>query len=612
MTSIDPPADQDSRSPRPRWINLVRLVLITVTVTLVLAAGAAGIPWLVVIVPRWLIRRVAIAFLWTLLALDTLAVPAVLVGGVWSFLAAARAWKRHDRTGLARAMRWVLLASSCLAGVIAMELISEIVVQWAYQIPELPTRFATAPDRPSPRPRPASPDAWNRAASTTTRSDRSAGDGLYLVVVGESSARGEPYQPWVSVGQIVGWQLERVFPGRKILVDVRADGGLSLEVAIRLLSELNRLPDAIIVFAGHNEFQSRFGWSRNVRHYVEEGPESPLALLERTRSISSTANLILATFDRYYGETPPPPRITRELIDHPTCTPKEYAFLREDFHRRLDALAAYCNQIGALPILIVPGSNDGSFEPSRSILAGSSAAPARAAFARAFQAARAAEASDPEAAIAAYRRLIAQHPEFAECHYRLGRLLAQADAWDEAQRHFIAARDGDGLPLRCPTDFRAAFPAVARSHDALLIDGPELLSRLSPHGILDDHLFHDAQHLNLVGTIALAQEILDQLRARRAFDWPESTPVPRIDLAECARHFELDAEKWAAVCQRSAAFYARTAYVRYDPAERLDLYGRYDQAARAIAACHPLPPTSPPSLASMLSILGELGARPSR
>ena len=100
---------------------------------------------------------------------------------------------------------------------------------------------------------------------------------------------------------------------------------------------LARRPDAIIVFSGHNEFQAPFGWSRNVRHYVEEGPEHPLALIELARSASSTVKLILDTLDRFRGETPPPPRATRELVDHPICAPAEFAFLLEDFRRRLDA-----------------------------------------------------------------------------------------------------------------------------------------------------------------------------------------------------------------------------------------------------------------------------------
>src|SRR5262249_21811670 len=162
----------------------------------------------------------------------------------------------------------------------------------------------------------------------------------------------------------------------------------------------------------------------------------------------------------------------------------------------------------------------------------------------------------PEAAIAEYRRLVEQHPEFAEVHYRLARLLARAGAADEARAHFIRARDLDGLPLRCPSDFRDQVRGVAARHGALLIDAHERLPRMSPAGIPDDRLFHDAQHVNLAATVALAQEVLEQLHRRRAFGWPESTPVPRIELEATARHFGMDARKWAIVCERSADFYA--------------------------------------------------------
>ena len=401
----------------------------------------------------------------------------------------------------------------------------------------------------------------------------------------------------------MGWQLERIFPGRPIRVDVRADGGLCLEQAVLCLLDLERRPDAMIVFAGHNEFQTRFGWSRNVSHYVEEGVKSPLVLLDRARAISSACKLILTALDLHYGEARPPARVTRELVDHPVCSPNEYAFLRDDFRIRLDALTEYCTGIGCLPILIMPGSNDGSFEPNRSVLAGSVPADLRAAFAREFQAARAAESIDAEASISAYRRLVDQHPEFAEAHYRLGGLLAASGAWDESTRHFVLARDLDGLPLRCPSDFLEAYRTVARRHGAMLIDGPEVLSRVSPHGVLDDHLFHDGQHVNLIGTIALANDILVQLKKRRALGWPESTPAPRIEIETCARHFGLDSKKWATICDRTSDFYVRTAFVRFDPSSRLRIADQYHQASLDFAAGRPLRNSSLPTLAMAVSLL---------
>ena len=577
MTDIDSTPENATSPPRRGSALLRKWAVIVASMTGGFLLVGVGYAWLELAAPRWLFLRVAIVFLWFLLGAFSLGLPAAMIGTVWSSLTLTRARRRLDREGKVRAMRWVLLASSCLASLIVVEVVAWIMVERSYRIPEPRTRFANPPDRSV----------------------------LKIVVLGESSARGDPYQPWVSVGQIVGWQMERVIPGRKVDVDVRAWGGVSLEEALLPLTELERKPDAVILFSGHNEFQSRYGWSRNVRYYLEEGPESLLGLQELGRTISSTTYLILQNLDRFYGEAPPP-YVTRELVDHPSFTVREYAYRRRDFQRRLDSLAAYCNRIGALAILIVPGSNDGSYEPTRSVLAPATKVADRAEFAAAFQAARAAETSDPAQAIAIYWRLASQHPEFAESHYRLAKMLASAGDWNEAAKQFVLARDHDALPMRCPSDFREVFPAVARLYGSVLVDGPSILATLSPHAILDDHLYHDAQHLNLVGAIALAQDVLEQLRARRAFGWPESTPVPQIELDECARHFELDSQKWVQVCERTADMYAKLASVRYDPTDRLDVHRRYERAAKAIAAGRPLGANSPLSLAPMRSILENL------
>jgi hypothetical protein len=546
-------------------IDLARLFVLAVKWTAGIVALVVLTPWLIVLTPRWVFHSASLAFLWSLLALSVLAIPAVLVGGAWSIWAAIRASRRGDIAARTRHLRRVLLASSCFVSLIAMEMVSQIVLRWSLRLPALPTRFAKSAKHGSP-----------------SGSVPQENDGLYIVVIGESSARGEPYHPWLSVGQLIGWQLEQVFPGRPVDVDVRADGGYVLEQAVLPLCELEQRPDAIIVFAGHNEFQTRFGWSRDVRHYVEEGPKQSLALLDWVRSTSSTAKLTLKTLDRYYGESAPR-SVTRALVDHPICAPKETAFLLEDFRVRLDAVTEYCTRIGSLPILIMPGSNDGSFEPNRSVLAGSTPAATREAFDREFRAIEAAEPNDKQAAIAGYRRLIERHPEFAETHYRIARLLAATGSWAEAKQHFVLARDLDGFPLRCPTDFRAAYRSVARRYDAVLVDGPDVLARISPHGILDDHLFHDAHHLNLAGIVALANDALKQLQRRRAFGWPASVPAPRVELEACARHFKLDGSKWAEVCKHSAGFYARTAYVRFDPSTRLRVADQYGNAAADFA-----------------------------
>ncbi len=596
MSVTEPAADEGPPSRRQAPANLTRLAIGAAGVAVGLAVLFAGIPWLIVVTPRWVTRGASIGFLWSLLGLLGAAVPATVLGGGWSCLALVRAWRRHDRAAARRLMRWVVLAMSGLVGLVAMELVSGWALWRSYEIPDLPTRFPP-PEQRSLRIYGANQGATSGAAT--------GDEGLYIVVVGESSALGQPYDPKVSIGPIVAWQLERVFPGRRIAVDVRARGGLTLGQAMGLLRILERRPDAIIVFSGHNEILTRFGWPRAVRHYAEEGPESPLAWLELARAVSSAACLILDTLDRQYGEAPPPPHDTRALVDHPICTPKEYASTREGFRRYLDALAAYCGRIGALPILIVPASNDGAFEPNRSVLAAQTPPAARAEFERAFRAARDLEATDPPAATAAFRRLVDQHPEFAEAHYRLARLLAAAGAWEEARPHFVAARDLDAATPRCPTDFRDAIREVGHRRGAMIVDCETVFEPSSTQGVLDDHVYHDAHHPNLLGIVALAQDILEQLHRRRAWGWPASTPVPRIDPAECARHFGIDSKVLATLCERSADWYGKASLIRHDPKEREAVARAYAEAGSAITAGRPLPAASPPSLGPVREIAAD-------
>jgi tetratricopeptide (TPR) repeat protein len=593
---------------------------VAVTVGAFLLLGT-GLPWLKTLTPHAAIIRGGIVLLWCLLGAFLLAVPAAAIGTVWSWIALLRCRRRRDRAALVRSMKWVLLFSSCSVSLFVMEAVVYFLDHHSYRIPDpRPSRRKTVGD-PAAQSHAARSDARERVGPEKRGSRAGSiapvpvtkpqnGAALKILVIGESSAAGEPYDPWISVAQIVGWKLESVLPGRVVNVDVRARGGYCLEQALLPLDGLDFKPDAIVLFAGHNEFHARYGWDRSVAHYVEDGPESLLGLQELARSASATTHVIFKNLDRFYGEAPPPPHVSRELVDHPCCTPREYRFLLDEFQYRLDSLAEYCNRIGALAILIVPGSNDGAYEPSRSFLASNTSRPDRAEFATAFRDARSSEGSEPQKAIAAYRRLIAQHPEFAETHYRLGRLLAETGHWQEAGREFVLARDRDGLPVRCQSDFRAVFYSVARQYGSMLVDAPSILAKVSPHGVLDDYLYHDAHHMNLVGTIAVAGDILEQLRTNHAFGWPESTPVPRIEIEECARHFDLDRRKWAKVCERSSGFYSRQAFARYDPADRLLAQERYDRAAAAIAAGSHLDESAIPR--SFTPLAGILEALPEK
>jgi lysophospholipase L1-like esterase len=522
-------------------------------------------PWVSAIVPRSVLVRATIGFL-TVLEVTYVAVWAValiatpILGGV-----VYRA--RCVATSLPWSNRGLLLGTSCLLGLLAAEVI-------------------VAARRPSIGPvRRAAEIQSESVIELTNRFNEPRDDRKVTVaVLGESSAFGVPYEKWLSIGRIVTWQLEHAMPEKRFHLALLATPGDTLELQHRKLASLTRRPDCIIIYCGHNEFFSTIPSFRRPDHYrdVREARRSNSHLLPCR--VSPILGLIRQTRDQYSVGIRPPPDTRQPLVDVPVYTPADFAERLADFACRLESITAYAESIKALPILVVPPANDGDFEPNRSFLPAETSRSDREAFARDFLDARRLEDQEPKRALVRYRNLLERQPGFAEAHYRLGRLLEYAGAWDEAYEHYVAARDCDGHPMRCVSKFQQAYRDVAAKHNCVLIDGQALFHAMGPHGLLNDHLFHDGVHPSLGGQIALAQAILEGLRARHAFGWTAVAPVPSIDPAQCAAHFGLTHTDLSTVALCASGFYGAVAILRYDPSQRHAKARAYTDAARRIAA----------------------------
>ncbi|MGO9470384.1 MAG: hypothetical protein ACLQVF_40330 [Isosphaeraceae bacterium] len=497
-------------------------------------------------------------------------------------------WLRGRRTGKIRPVvaRALLLCGSLLFGVALAEAAS---AAWQRRLNAL-TPMPVGGLGPAEE----SESSWRLPASLEdpelpTRFPDSANDRtIDIAVVGESSAEGVPFQKWFSVGKIVAWQLEQAIPARPVRLHVLARSGDTLQAQYRVLANLIRRPELMIVYCGHNEFSSRLWWSRDLRYYCDaKEPGWPAALFDRVVNFSAVCGLIRQEMEQCRIGLPPPSTHTRNLIDVPVYTQIEYEALLADFEKRLDAIVTYAGKIGALPVLIMPPGNDAGYDPNRSWLPAATPRRKREAFARAFLTARSLEARDPAAGIEQYRSLVAAQPGFAESHYRLAQLLEQSGKWDEAYEHYIAARDLDGYPQRMLTAFQRLYRKVASRHDCILIDGQSYVHAIARHGLLDDELFQDAMHPSLRGQIALAQAVLHALQARRACGWPGDRPPPIIDPAGCAAHFGLATRDWGDLCRVGSGFNTLVAPLRYETGQRSEKRQLYEQARARIASGDP-------------------------
>lgn len=535
-------------------------------------------------VKRWLIELLLQGIVIAYAIMLVLAVPG-LIAASWRLL-------RARRLGLPRPgwARLALLCGTCLFGVVLLEAAAAFRQAWAHRLPALPDRFgvsARQTGHPASAKFSGSPALPDHFAATAVPEE------LRVCIIGESSAQGFPFCPRLSIGQIVAWQLQAALPQRKVKLDLLARGGAHLEEMHHKFARLEHCPDILIIYCGQNEFQARYPWSRTMQ--PPTAPDAPArGLADRLARWSPLCRFLGELISRNRLDAPPP-RIGRPLIDWPMCTAEEWAAILGDFRQRLDAIVTSCERLGTLPILVIPPSNEGGFEPSRTVLPESVSLAERQALTTAFQAARSAESADPARAQAQYRELVARYPTFAEAHFRLGRLLERAGSYAEALQHYQAALNSDGMPLRFPAPFQQVYRDVAARHGVPLIDGPAVLRSISPHGILDDTLFHDAHHPTLRGHVALAQEVLRALHRHGACGW-RGGPEPQLDPAQCAAHFQLDHTNWFIVCERSSEFYRYASITRYDPTERLAKARRYAQAAQQIRGGLPAEQTGIPGV----------------
>ena len=252
-------------------------------------------------------------------------------------------------------------------------------------------------------------------------------DEYRIVVLGGSSAAGEPYWPWLSVGQIVAWKLSEAVADRQFPCEILAYPGDSLEMQHHKLADLKHRPDAVIIYAGHNEFVARFEEERE--GWLDGQAATAIARLTRSATATSSfCSLAYEIISKNRLDRPPSLALRHEIIDPPVCSHVEWAGIRDDFHRRLEAIVSYCDQIGALPILIIPPANEAGYEPGRSTISPPLPANERRRLADEFREARACRVNRSGASEVRYRAILERHPDFAEAHFRLARLLERQGA----------------------------------------------------------------------------------------------------------------------------------------------------------------------------------------
>jgi tetratricopeptide (TPR) repeat protein len=332
-------------------------------------------------------------------------------------------------------------------------------------------------------------------------------------VLGGSTAAGFPYGKWASPAGILEQRLRREHPGREIeVVPVAMSAINSWSLADFTAEVLAHEPDAVLIYAGHNEYLGVLGVGSAF------GGGSPAATrlvmtLQRIRILALGLRAIAALRPAPAASNGEPATLMARIAAErriPLGSGLYEAGIRQ-FEGNLERMLSRYAKRGIPLFIATLVSNERDQAPFMPVPpAGVTDAAWRARFDAAIALL---EAGDLAAAEAAAAAMLADSPNSGEGHYLEGcLLLARGDA-QAARQAFLAAKDRDALRFRAPEAFNEVIRAAATRHAASLVDVQAAFAEASPERIVGDKLMLEHLHPNADGYLLLAERFHAALRA---------------------------------------------------------------------------------------------------
>ena len=322
-------------------------------------------------------------------------------------------------------------------------------------------------------------------------------NGFRFFVLGGSSAYGFPWGADQAFTRALGDALQASWPERKIeAVNAAAMSYGSHRLRILASELLQYEPDALVVYAGHNEFIER----RFYRDLLDRDPS--LDRVQRALFRWRLYSLMSRLFEKRSagGETVKHDTgawlgldVVREYsVD---VTDAQKSEVRELFEENLRAILDLAGRRGIPVVLCTVSSNLPDWSPNRSSFAREVTTDDRRTAQRLLDEGRAAlKTNDASTAVERLERARDLAAGYAEIDFRLGRAYAALGRWDEARRAFRRARDHDAQPGRAISALNETIRRLGGEKSVVLVDVERGLEQASPHGLPGFDVFEDYVH----------------------------------------------------------------------------------------------------------------------
>lgn len=335
-----------------------------------------------------------------------------------------------------------------------------------------------------------------------------------IVVIGESAAQGVP-EPSYSFARYLEAMLRDRFPGVSFEVINSSISSINSHVLLPVARDLARRgADLFVLYIGNNEVVGPFGPETTLTPRLSNLHLIRTGIFLRSTRLGQLPGSALQGKSSTAGEW----RGIRMFLEHrvPADAPV-MAPVYHNFERNLRDIVQVLRRSGAPVLLSTVGSNLKDSAPFGSLHRTDLTTTQRIRWERLVR-----EGSELEdgrqhrAATDRYLSALEIDDRHAELQFRTARAYLASGDPVRARQHYAMARDLDVLRFRADGRMNEIIRSIAKSagQEVELVDGEQVFSEASPHGIPGRELFYEQVHMNPHGNYLLARELFSRVAGR--------------------------------------------------------------------------------------------------
>lgn len=354
-----------------------------------------------------------------------------------------------------------------------------------------------------------------------------------VFILGESTTIGYPYFHNGSFHRWLQYRLTHTFPERNFeIINISLTAVNSYTVLGFAKEVVNYEPDAVLIYAGHNEYYGALGVGSTENLGGSPYLVNLIIYLRQFRIVQLMTNVYEKTAGFLQKAQPVPEGTRMQQMVADQKIPYQSSLYKsgvEQFRSNMDETLNLFKK-NHIPVFISNlVSNEKDLKPFVSFPVDSLKFPG---FSQNYN--LGIKAFNNNNKQAAYNYLKAANQIYnvnASCNYYLGKLAYDNGNFGQAKEYFSKARDLDGLRFRAPEEFNTILTRLcAKYPNTRLVDTKAAFEAVSPNGIIGENLILEHVHPDLKGYALMSDAFYKTLKNAQLIDTKNRQEIAFEDL----------------------------------------------------------------------------------